>query len=126
MADDYLGVDTGAIAAAVAPTREMAQRILDVKSALVARLSELGAPWGDDETGRQFLEQYQGGKNDLLAGFEGASEVLRSMADGVDTMAKGFQWTEEQNMEAASVLTNGVRSGEGIHGGMPWHGGKHS
>ncbi|MEU3341160.1 hypothetical protein [Streptomyces sp. NPDC006668] len=126
MADDYVAVDTGAIAAAVAPTREMAQRILDAKSALLARLSELGAPWGDDETGWQFLEHYQGPKNDLLAGFEGASEVLRSMADGVDTMAKGFQWTEEQNMEAANALTNGIRSGDGTHGGTPWHGGRHS
>ena len=126
MADGYLAVDTGALARAVPLTREMAERILDVKSALLSRLSELGAPWGDDETGRQFLEQYQGPKNDLLTGFEGAFEVLRSMADGVETMAKGFQGTEEQSIEVANALIRGIRSGGGVHGGTPSHGGKHS
>jgi hypothetical protein len=124
MTDDYLAVDTGALAKAVPPTRQLAEHVLNVKSSALGRLNELGEPWGDDVFGQQFLEQYLGPASNLLDGFESVFEALSSMADGVDTMHKGLTRTEQQNAEVAEALRMHVRSESGTEGGSS-HGGRH-
>ncbi|MFC5219720.1 hypothetical protein [Streptomyces coerulescens] len=83
----------------------MAAKIRSVGTALEGRLSGLGPCWGDDENGRQFLEQYADPSRRLIRGIAVTGEVLDSTVDGIQTMAEGFQRTEDQNVEAAHSIT---------------------
>ena len=117
MADGMLEVDTDALFRAAPPTQELSQRFLHVRSALEARLGELGQPWGDDEMGAAFYETYEAPKNTLLLGCQSSHEVLASMADGVLTMARGYTRLEDDNVEAVKSLTKSVRNPESASGG---------
>ncbi|MER5780067.1 WXG100 family type VII secretion target [Streptomyces sp. NPDC002039] len=105
MSDGTFSVDTDRLDQAAPQVQELAGRIRSVATKLEGRLSALGACWGDDESGRQFLEQYAEPKRQLGHGITGAAEVLHSTVDGIRTMAKGFQRTEEANVEALRAIT---------------------
>ncbi|MFE2422675.1 WXG100 family type VII secretion target [Streptomyces hokutonensis] len=118
MTDGTFSVDTEQLEQAAPQMQELAGRIRSIATKLDGRLESLGACWGDDESGRQFLEQYAEPKRQLSAGITGAGNVLDSTVEGIRTMAKGFAQTEEQNVEtlravtpaADSVTTNGSSS----------------
>ncbi|KUO15552.1 WXG100 family type VII secretion target [Streptomyces dysideae] len=106
MSGNYFAVDTDALATAAPEIMRLAQRVNRVNSLLESRTSALGECWGHDAGGRQFAQQYMRPRNQLLKGLGSASKVLDSMADGVQTMAKGFSKTEEQAIEAANDFRN--------------------
>ena len=118
MSDGTFSVDTERLDQAAPQMQELAGRIRSIATKLDGRLEALGACWGDDESGRQFLEQYAEPKRQLSSGITGAGNVLDSTVDGVRTMARGFARTEEQNVEtlraatpaADSVTTSGSSS----------------
>lgn len=105
MSDGTFSVDTERLEQAVPQMQELAGRIRSIATKLDGRLEALGACWGDDESGRQFLEQYAEPKRQLSAGITGAGNVLDSTVDGVRTMARGFARTEEQNVETLRAVT---------------------
>ncbi|MCS0606300.1 WXG100 family type VII secretion target [Streptomyces sp. LP11] len=111
MSDGTFSVDTARLDQAAPQMQELAARIRSVATKLDGRLEALGACWGDDESGRQFLEQYAEPKRQLSAGITGAGTVLDSTVDGIRTMAKGFRQTEEQNVETLRALTPATDSG---------------
>ncbi|ALV31357.1 WXG100 family type VII secretion target [Streptomyces sp. CdTB01] len=105
MSDGTFSVDTERLDRAAPQVQELAARIRSVATKLNGRLEALGPCWGDDESGRQFLEQYAEPKRQLSAGITGAGTVLDSTVDGIRTMAKGFRRTEEQNVETLRAIT---------------------
>ncbi|WP_427924628.1 WXG100 family type VII secretion target [Streptomyces sp. cg40] len=105
MTDGTFSVDTEQLEQAAPQMQELAGRIRSIATKLEGRLESLGACWGDDESGRQFLEQYAEPKQQLSAGITGAGNVLDSTVDGIRTMAKGFAQTEEQNVETLRAVT---------------------
>ncbi|MEU6028859.1 WXG100 family type VII secretion target [Streptomyces tauricus] len=119
MSDGTFSVDTARLEQAAPQVLELAARIRSVATKLDGRLESLGACWGDDESGRQFLEQYAEPRRQLGEGITGAGNVLDSTVDGIRTMARGFARTEEQNMETLSTLTPATGSVSG--GGSPSH-----
>lgn len=119
MSDGTFSVDTARLDRSAPQMQELAGRIRSIATKLDARLESLGPCWGDDESGRQFLEQYAEPKRQLSDGITGVSDVLHSTVDGIRTMAKGFARTEEQNIEAVRALTpatdNVTASGSSSH-----------
>ncbi|MCG7202649.1 WXG100 family type VII secretion target [Streptomyces arenae] len=105
MSDGTFSVDTARLSQSAPQMQELAARIRSVATKLDGRLEALGACWGDDESGRQFLEQYAEPKRQLSEGITGAGHVLDSTVDGIRTMAKGFARTEEANVEALRAVT---------------------
>jgi hypothetical protein len=91
--------------------RELASRFKGVGTSLEARLGSIGEPWGDDETGRQFLESYDNPHRQILDGISQTGEVLDSTGDGINTMAKNYRILEEENIAAARSLDTGGESG---------------
>ncbi|WP_089099952.1 WXG100 family type VII secretion target [Streptomyces hyaluromycini] len=105
MSDGTFSVDTARLGQSAPQMQELAARIRSIATKLDGRLESLGACWGDDESGRQFLEQYAEPKRQLSAGITGVGNVLDSTVDGIRTMAKGFARTEEANVEALHAIT---------------------
>ncbi|GAA4794630.1 WXG100 family type VII secretion target [Streptomyces ziwulingensis] len=120
MSDGTFSVDTARLEQAAPQMLELAARLRSVATKLDGRLESLGACWGDDESGRQFLEQYAEPRRQLGEGITGAGNVLDSTVDGIRTMARGFARTEEQNVETLSALTPAPGSASG--GGPSAHG----
>jgi uncharacterized protein YukE len=106
--DEQLSVNTDGLLDAVPGINELADHVGNVLTNLQDKLGALGQPWGDDKTGQAFLAQYQGPRQKLESALANTQSVLRSTADGVETMAKGFAATEEQNQ--ASIITGGEGS----------------
>ncbi|WP_405884605.1 WXG100 family type VII secretion target [Streptomyces sp. NBC_01136] len=105
MSDGTFSVDTARLDQAAPQMQELAGRIRSIATKLDGRLEALGACWGDDESGQQFLEQYAEPKRQLSEGITGAGTVLDSAVDGIRTMAKGFARTEERNVEDLRAIT---------------------
>lgn len=114
MSDGTFSVDTERLDQAAPQMQELAARIRSIATKLDGRLESLGACWGDDESGRQFLEQYAEPKHQLSEAITGMGDVLDSTVDGIRTMAKGFARTEEQSIEAVRALTPATDSVTGI------------
>ncbi|MGW3121592.1 WXG100 family type VII secretion target [Streptomyces sp. NPDC001107] len=114
MSDGTFSVDTERLDQAAPQMQELAARIRSIATKLDGRLESLGACWGDDESGRQFLEQYAEPKQQLSEAITGVGDVLDSTVDGIRTMAKGFARTEEQSIEAVRSLTPATDSVTGI------------
>jgi hypothetical protein len=112
MPSESFEVDTEGLAKQMPYMRELAARFKAIGTTLGERTAALGEPWGDDETGRQFLEQYDGPHRQILDGIGQVGDVLNSTADGITTMAKNYRILEEQNVEAARTLTTGGGSTE--------------
>ena len=106
MSDGTFSVDTARLDQSAPQVQELAGRIRSIASKLDGRLEALGECWGDDESGRQFLEQYAEPKRQLSAGITGAGQVLDSTVEGIRTMAKGFQRTEEENVATVRAITS--------------------
>ncbi|MEW1773107.1 WXG100 family type VII secretion target [Streptomyces sp. NPDC086777] len=113
-------VDTARLDGAAPQMLELAGRIRSIATKLDGRLEALGACWGDDESGRQFLEQYAEPRRQLGEGITGVGNVLDSTVDGIRTMAKGYARTEEANVEALRAITPSTDSGTtGGHDSSP-------
>ncbi len=116
-------MDTARLGQSAPQMQELAARIRSVATRLDGRLEALGACWGDDESGRQFLEQYAEPRRQLSEGITGVGNVLDSTVDGIRTMAKGFARTEEANVEALRAVTPTADSTTtGGHGSTPHRG----
>ncbi|WP_371503131.1 hypothetical protein OG871_38160 [Kitasatospora sp. NBC_00374] len=100
---DQLSVDTDAIAMATPAVRALASETRDVSTSLIARLSAIGPAKWDDPIGQAFTEQYESAARSLQQGFEDTSTVIARTADGVHGMAKGFERTEQNNLDAIRV-----------------------
>jgi uncharacterized protein YukE len=112
MADSAFSVDTDGLGQSAPHVHELAGRIRSIGTKLQGRLNALGECWGDDENGRQFLEQYSEPGHQLIRGIADTGDVLDSAVDGIQTMAKGFQQTEDQNAEAAHSITTAGQSSQ--------------
>ncbi|MFC1408806.1 WXG100 family type VII secretion target [Streptacidiphilus sp. N1-12] len=104
MDNGHFSVDTDGLHRQLPYVRQLAEHIRSVGSNLEARLGALGEPWGDDASGKEFLDQYQNPHHELLEGISGVGQVLDSTADGIQTMALRFTQLEEENTAAARQL----------------------
>lgn len=107
-------IDTDALGRAEAPFRELAQRLVALSQQVQADVRGLGAVWGDDRSGKEFAAQYGPARDDLLEALRSTGDVVTSTADGVRTMAQGFQRTEESNREASSALLRRTQAESGL------------
>ncbi|MFJ9900776.1 WXG100 family type VII secretion target [Streptomyces sp. NPDC091280] len=105
MSEGTFSVDTERLGRAAPQVQELAGRMKSIADKLDGRLEALGACWGDDESGRQFLEQYAEPKRQLSEGITGVAGVLDSTVDGIRTMSEGFARTELRNVEDLRAIT---------------------
>jgi len=59
VSDGEVSVNTDGMLAAAPGLYDLANKLTSAVGELTNRLSELGAPWGGDETGQQFVSKYQ-------------------------------------------------------------------
>jgi|SRR5215475_5510783 len=97
-------VDTHGISRGMPGFRELADQVRSASEYLHGNLEALGDCWGDDSSGRHFAEQYLPAKDQMADGTRELYTVLESTADGIETMARGFTHTEQQNAEVARSL----------------------
>ncbi|SEL30912.1 hypothetical protein [Streptacidiphilus jiangxiensis] len=107
MGNESFEVNTEGLQNQLPYLRELAARFRGIGTELEAKLGSLGQPWGDDETGQQFLESYDNPHRQILDGISQTGEVLDSTGDGIDTMAKNYRILEEENIAAARTLDTG-------------------
>ncbi|MFI7499928.1 WXG100 family type VII secretion target [Streptomyces sp. NPDC049687] len=110
MSSSYFAVNPDGLAKTAPYLRAFSDQWAQIGARLEARLDEFGNCWGDDEMGKAFEEQYLEPRNQMMEGFKGIAEVLDSTADGMETMAKGFQATEDQNTATARGFERGASS----------------
>jgi uncharacterized protein YukE len=104
---DYLAVDPDALAKNAPHVRAFSDQMRNVVTRLQGRLDSLGDCWGDDPMGKAFATNYLNPRDQMFDGLSGLVDVLDSTADGLETMAKGFTQTEDQNVATARSLTRG-------------------
>ncbi|MER8184555.1 hypothetical protein [Kitasatospora sp. NPDC094015] len=127
MADHTFSVDPEGLREPLDRVREIASDFHGIGAGLTARLAAIGPCWGDDESGRQFVEVYRGPRDQLLHGFSSMAEVVKQTADGIDTMAKNFRKLEDHNIAHAQTLNGGGHApavGGSEAGGHPTKPGK--
>ena len=108
MSSNYLAVDPDGLAKNAPNVRAYSDQMRQVVTRLQSRLGELGDCWGDDPMGKAFEEQYVTPRDQMISGLQGIVDVLDSTADGLETMAKGFHATEEQNTASARSFERGA------------------
>ncbi|MFJ5521223.1 WXG100 family type VII secretion target [Streptomyces griseoluteus] len=97
-------VDTAGLNEALTQVRHLGARLEAVQQGLMSRLEGLGECWGDDEGGRQFLEEYAKPRKQLVEGTASLAKAVESVHEGVRTMAVNLERLEERNIEAARAL----------------------
>ncbi|MGW6912131.1 WXG100 family type VII secretion target [Streptomyces sp. NPDC054940] len=108
MSSNYFAVDPDALAKNAPNVRAYSDQMRQLVNRLESRLNELGDCWGDDSMGKAFAEQYVTPRKDMVDGLKGLVEVLDSTADGLETMAKGFNATEDENTKTARSFERGT------------------
>ncbi|MGW1029008.1 WXG100 family type VII secretion target [Streptomyces sp. NPDC002577] len=108
MSSNYFAVDPDGLAKNAPNVRAYSDQMRQVVTRLQTRLDELGNCWGDDPMGKSFEEQYLTPRDQMISGLLGVVDVLDSTADGLETMAKGFHATEDQNTSAARSFERGT------------------
>lgn len=101
---DYFAVDPEGLAKNAPNVRAFSGQLRGVVTRLQSGLASLGECWGDDPMGKAFSSQYLIPRDEMLSGLADAADVLDSTADGLETMAKGFAQTEDQNVANARHL----------------------
>jgi WXG100 family type VII secretion target len=104
---DYFAVDPEGLAQNAPNVRAFSDQLRGVVTRLQSGLDSLGECWGDDPMGKAFASQYLDPRDEMFQGLTGAVDVLDSTADGLETMAKGFAQTEDQNVANARHLIGG-------------------
>lgn len=107
MPSDYFAVDPDALAKNAPNVRAYSDQMRQALTRLKSRLDGLGDCWGDDPMGKSFEGAYLTPRDQMFSGLQGIADVLDSTADGLETMAKGFHQTEEQNAATARKFERG-------------------
>jgi hypothetical protein len=87
---------------------QLAADLKDAYASLQGRLDEIGEVWGSDATGQAFRKEYVPARDKLLNGMSSSAGAAGSGYDGLETTAKGFEGTEEQNTASIHVGGNGA------------------
>jgi uncharacterized protein YukE len=96
-----LGVDTERLAATVPEFRQIANSLEQVRTTLEGQLGALDKCWGQDDTGKSFEDNYLEPAQNLRDGLKTLVEVLGSVADGINTMTRGADRTEQDALDTA-------------------------
>ncbi|GAB1691051.1 WXG100 family type VII secretion target [Krasilnikovia sp. M28-CT-15] len=100
---DQFAVDTDRLARTQARLDALFTRMNGVAGTLRARLDAHGNCWGDDAIGRSFEASYQEPHNAINEILPALAEVMRSVGDGVATMAKGFEQTDRNAADSVPI-----------------------
>ncbi|QKZ15960.1 WXG100 family type VII secretion target [Streptomyces chartreusis] len=119
MSSNYFAVDPDSLAKNAPNVRAYSDQMRQVVTRLETRLRELGDCWGDDPMGKTFAEQYVSPRDQMIEGLKGIVDVLDSTADGLQTMAKGFHATEDQNTKIARDFERGTTDAPTHPGSVP-------
>lgn len=124
MTDNSLYVDTDGIAKTVPYMQELAARFDKITQTTAADFSRLFGVWGDDASGKNFAASFVPASHVALTAMGGMTDLLRSVSDGLLTMAKGLDNTEQTNAENAAKISknagggrNGASGGDSSHSG---------
>ncbi|MBC9731321.1 WXG100 family type VII secretion target [Streptomyces sp. TRM68367] len=101
---DYFAVDPESLARNAPHVRAYSDQFREFVGRLQSGLDSCGECWGDDPMGKAFASQYLNPRDEMLKGLNGTVDVLDSTGDGLETMAKGFAQTEDQNVANARRL----------------------
>lgn len=74
-------------------------------SELTGRLAAAGPVWGDDGTGQVFAAAYLPAAQGVVEALSGLRDVLLGVAEGLETMGKGYARTEERNRAAVGGVS---------------------
>jgi uncharacterized protein YukE len=122
---DYFEVDPESLAKNAPNVRAFSNQFLEFVGRLQSGLDSCGECWGDDPMGKAFANQYLNPRDEMLKGLHGTVDVLNSTADGLETMAKGFAQTEDQNVVNARRLLGSGDPSTGHSGETRTPGGSH-
>lgn len=114
MSSNYFAVNPDGLAKTAPNMRTVSDQARQILTRLQSNLDALGDCWGDDPMGKSFEEQYLTARKQMFDGMQGIVDVVDSTADGLETMAKGFHQTEEQNTANARGFERGTG---GTHSG---------
>ncbi|MEW2113723.1 hypothetical protein AB0945_00730 [Streptomyces sp. NPDC005474] len=112
-----LSIDTDGIGAGATGLRAAAAQLASIIATLDSGVDAQHQPWGDDRIGQEFAKQWVGPKNDLLDSGRDLARVLESSADGIETMAKGFGATEDDNIDSLRGLNGDLSTDTSPSGG---------
>ncbi|MDX2710156.1 hypothetical protein PV350_46405 [Streptomyces sp. PA03-6a] len=84
------------------------RRFQQIAGGVQGGLARLGEPWGDDEPGRQFYEQYGRPAKMLIRSTKDMGDVVESMHDGISTLSTGLKNTEDLNSHNSQQLYRGT------------------
>ncbi|KUO09355.1 hypothetical protein [Streptomyces sp. DSM 15324] len=112
-----LSIDTDGVGAGATGLRAAAAQLASIISTLDSGVDAQHQPWGDDKIGQGFAGQWVPSKNDLLDSGRDLARVLESAADGIETMAKGFTATEDENIDSLRGLHGDLSAGTPSAGG---------
>jgi uncharacterized protein YukE len=104
MAGNSFEVNPEGLAVPASNMRELGSRLDALLKHMESTLDGLGQPWGEDKTGKGFLKQYNPAREQVLEGLQSMAESVFGVADGLDTMRKGFEKTEQDVVDASNRL----------------------
>ena len=104
MAGNSFEVNPDGLAAPASNMRSLGSRLDALLKHMESTLDGLGQPWGEDKNGKEFLKQYNPAREQVLEGLQSMAESVYGVADGLDTMRKGFLKTEQDMVDAANRL----------------------
>ncbi|MEC3980605.1 hypothetical protein [Amycolatopsis sp. H20-H5] len=88
-------VDTSGLNRGSGEYDEIGERVRQVATGAVTSAEGLGPVWGNDSAGKKFAQNYLPGKTKFLHGVFALGDVMRATGEGVKSMSKKFENTEE-------------------------------
>lgn len=109
--NEPLRVDTDRIKPALSKLQELADRLHSAAFDLDTTSESYGEPWGNDETGEKFYEQYKDPHDQVVEAALQAGYVLADSTKQVTEMVKAFEAAEEQSAATSHQLGTSTQSG---------------
>jgi uncharacterized protein YukE len=104
-------VDTDKLTPAIEQLNDLADQLKTAGRELESGSQELGEPWGHQETGEKFYEQYGDTHNSLIEAASQGGDGLDTAADQVQQLVAAFEKTDQQATEAAKQLGSAMEPG---------------
>jgi CRISPR/Cas system type I-B associated protein Csh2 (Cas7 group RAMP superfamily) len=98
---DSLYVDTSQLERSSSSFQRLGTRMHHIFGQLSTAIDTAGPCWGDDETGRQFAEQYEKPAGQIHLAVRDVGQVFSGTSEGLTVMVRGFTATEAHNVHNA-------------------------
>jgi uncharacterized protein YukE len=112
MSDNTFWVNTDGLAPATSGFHEKANQLSELAGQISDLISQIPQAAGGDKLGRDFAEQVTPQIGQLHQGVQSLADALVQAGDGVSTMAKMFEVTNNNASSTSSSLSNLLNSGQ--------------